>query len=205
MQVDAELLLKIGSIVIAILGIWKLFLEVGNWNKSKLREEYSFAKDFFAELKAQPDMHSFVKEKGYQALSSSDYFTLEEATYLLSFDHPAQMLRRYVAAKDYLHFDINNSLEPIQFTGWHRHKVWRKITLWGYVAFYVIFSFLAAAPLILLQYFSSLGQAVTTLFTTLPIFGFCAYLFLRIAYQTIAAEKVIEKQIDRNRKTDRSG
>ena len=97
-----ETIIKIITTIVAIVGVGKTFYEMRTGNKSRLREEYKFAKDFLEELNNNPNLHPFALEKGYQAIAGSTTVSTKEIAYLLSLKNPGKCLNDYLLGKQYL-------------------------------------------------------------------------------------------------------
>ena len=83
MPVDIEQILKIGAFFLSAVATWKVIIELLRGRQGRLREEYIFAKAFFEHVQSEPNLHPFLKEKGYQAIAGDPTLTAAEIEYLL--------------------------------------------------------------------------------------------------------------------------
>jgi hypothetical protein len=102
----------------AIFTIAKVRFELSNGKQSQRREEYKFAKDFLEEIKNNPDMPLFAKEKGYKAIAPDkqpgiglrDKLGAKEIEYLLSLPKPELALQNYILGRHYLENIFDNEI-----------------------------------------------------------------------------------------------
>lgn len=99
---EFETVIKIIGAIVAIFGAGKIIYDVTTGKKSRLREDYKFAKEFLEDLKNNPDIHPFAVERGYQAIAGSTSISSEKIAYLLSLKNPGKCLNDYVLSKNYL-------------------------------------------------------------------------------------------------------
>lgn len=145
-----------------IFAIAKARFEISNGKQSQRREEYKFAKEFLEEIKSNPDMHPFAREKGYKALAPDkqpwvdlrDKLGSKEIEYLLSLKNPELALQNYILGRSYLEniFDnevFHNGTPKIAFK--KKYKVyWRRgLRKNIHLALYWILASLALTPTLL--------------------------------------------------------
>ncbi len=182
-----ETIFKTITAIFAIVGVGKTFYEMRTGNRSRLREEYKFAKDFLEELNNNPNLHPFALEKGYQAIAGTTIVSTEEMNYLLSLKNPSKCLKDYLDGKEYLnkldaHSDCKFNFKKKYSTFWSRR--WRKSLY--FIVYFVSFC-LAIAPFFLPQSFH-------LLIITMTVYGFCAFCFLDRAGKISSAERLINNQ-----------
>jgi hypothetical protein len=143
--------MPIEAIIVAVgAAVWKLFKELpeifSGKNKS-LREEAEFADKFFVRLKHE-DFSVFAQEKGFQALARSRLVSAHEIKTLLAIKQSPQLLRDFVAGRNYIELVDNGEDSKFRFKRKYNSKFSRTARKIIYFVFYMI-SFLAAiSPLI---------------------------------------------------------
>jgi hypothetical protein len=155
----ASIIFGIFGVFVAAFNVFKGNFELSNGKQSQRREEYKFAKEFLEEIKSNPDMHPFAKEKGYKALAPDkqpgvglrDKLGSKEIEYLLSLRNPELALKNYILGRPYLEniFDnevFHNGTPKIAFR--KKYKVYwlRGIHKNIHFALYWVLAFLAFAP-----------------------------------------------------------
>ena len=196
-------LMKFLPFIIALAGaltaIWKFIIDLPRGLQGSLREEYKFAREFLSDLKFQKDMHPFVREKGYQAVSGGAELSGAEIEYLLELHGSVQALRKFVSGRQYLEFYTTVADQKIRFKSkyvspWSRN--WRKSL---HAILYFIFSSCAVGPL-LLPVFKLLNsdKSFTALMITIPLFFPIAFLALKAAMRINNAESLVKNQVRYN-------
>ncbi|MGK7948003.1 MAG: hypothetical protein AB4368_04160 [Xenococcaceae cyanobacterium] len=184
-----ETIFKTITAIFAIVGVGKTFYEMRTGNRSRLREEYKFAKDFLAELDNNPNLHPFALEKGYQAIAGSTTVSTEEIAYLLSLKNPGKCLNDYLLGKKYLSKLDTDSDFQLYFskkysTTWSRK--WRKYL---YLTLALIFACSALSPFLRPQYFP-----FRLLIITMPVYGVCTFWCLDELIRIDSAEQLVKNQ-----------
>lgn len=198
---EIETILRFLMAVAAIIGTGRVIYEIMIGKKSRLRDDYKFAKEFLSDLKEKPDLHPFAIEKGYQAIAGSTTLKSEEIAYLLSLENPGKCLKDYVLSKKYLQHlntsgDLQLSFSEKYSASWARN--WRKAL---YLTLYFGLAFAALSPLILAKAgVTKPVQLLTFLAITVPFFGFYAWASLRSFTQIYRGEKLILNQSKHTRK-----
>ena len=182
-----ETIFKTITAIFAIVGVAKTYYEIRTGNKSRLREEYKFAKAFLAELDKNPNLHPFALEKGYQAIAGSKTVSTEEIAYLLSLKNPSKCLNDYLLGKKYLgkldtHGDFKLKFSKKYSASWSRQ--WRKSL---YFTLYCVSFCFAFAPIFVPQFF-------LFLIITIPVYGFGALCFLDSFTRIDRAEQLVKNQ-----------
>lgn len=190
-----ETIIKLFGAIAAVISAGKIIYEITAGMKSRLRDEYKFAKEFLADVKNVPDLHPFTLEKGYQAIAGTTTLKTEEVSYILSLKNPVQCLKDYALSKGYLeHLNTTGDLQ-IAFadkykSNWSRG--WRKTI---YVILYFILAFLALFPLVFSSYFHfTPKQGVGLLVFTIPVISPYAWLSLKSSIRIYRGEKLVNNQ-----------
>jgi hypothetical protein len=195
-----EMIIKMAPFVIGLIGVlvavWRFMVEMPRGRQGNLRDEYKFFKDFLADLKAHPDMHPFLMEKGYQAVSGGAEVSGAEMEYILQLHGSVEALRKFVSGRRYLDFYTTSTDQKIKFkrkylNNWTRF--WRK---WAYAGVYFICSSIAVSPLLLpgLKLMSP-EKTLVSLILTLSVFFPIAIMALRAAVRINNAESLIKSQV----------
>jgi hypothetical protein len=195
-----EMLIKVAPFVIGLIGVlvaaWRFMVEMHRGRQGNLRDEYKFFKDFLSDLKAHPDMHPFLMEKGYQAVSGGAEVSGAEMEYILQLHSAVEALRKFVSGRRYLDFYTTSTDQKIKFkrkylNNWTRF--WRK---WAYAGVYFICSSIAVSPLLLpgLKLMSP-EKTLVSLILTLSVFFPIAIMALRAAVRINNAESLIKSQV----------
>lgn len=192
---DYDLVFKIITLLLGVVGAAKIFYEYSMGRRSRMREEYKFARDFLSEVKANKDLHPFLKDKGYQAIAGDDQLSGVEIEYLLSLASPEKALRDYVLGRLYLdHLPHSGNLQ-IQFKRKFRIKWSRRWRMYTYIILYVIFAFIAFSPLAFFGYLGmSLGDSLIAFLISLAVFGSYAWYALQAGAKIYRAEKLVAHQ-----------
>ena len=82
---DYELLYKLATFLLGAIATWRVVVELIRGRHGSLRDEFKFAKEFLQELKADPDMHPFLKQKGFQAIAGDPRLSPSMSTALIDF------------------------------------------------------------------------------------------------------------------------
>jgi hypothetical protein len=195
-----EMIIKMAPFVIGLIGVlvavWRFMVEMPRGRQGNLRDEYKFFKDFLSDLKAHPDMHPFLMEKGYQAVSGGAEVSGAEMEYILQLHGSVEALRKFVSGRRYLDFYTTRTDQKIKFkrkylNNWTRF--WRK---WSYAGVYFTCSSIAVSPLLLpgLKLMSP-ENTLVSLILTLPVFFPIAIMALRAAVRINNAESLIKSQV----------
>ena len=103
---DTDQWLKVVPIVTTIgFGASTLWLSIRQYldgNKNSRREEYKFAKLFFDELRAKPEMHPFARKKGFQAIGRNQDLPPSVIEHLMTLRDPVTALSDYESSRGYL-------------------------------------------------------------------------------------------------------
>ena len=197
---NIEIILKSVGAFVGIIGAGRIIYEILNGHKSKLREEYIFAKSFIQDL-ADKEMHPFLREKGFQALAGTTEVNAEDVDYILTLENPAQSLSDYVFSRQYLGTIRKTGKYKIDFSlkyesNWSRS--WRKIV---YLVLYVFYAALAISPFLLAKpMHASAVQMFTYSLFTIPLLGFLAIDSLKSFTKIYRSELLVKNQLQRAKK-----
>jgi hypothetical protein len=182
-----ETIVKIISAIVAVAGVGKIIYDVTTGNKSRLREDYKFAKEFLEDLKNNPDLHPFAVEKGYQAIAGSKFISTEEVSYLLSLKNPNKCLNDYLLSRKYLQrLDTNGDL-ALAFSNKYSSPLSRNLRKSIFFALYVCFALISILPIFVPQYFRFI-------IITLPGFGYYAFVYLDMYIRIYRGEQLVKNQ-----------
>jgi len=192
---DYDILLKIGTLIVGVIGAAKLIYDSLIGKKNRMREEYKFAKEFMGQLQDSPPMHPYLREKGYQAIAGDNQITANEIEYLLSLERPERALRDFVLGRSYLeHLPNSGSLE-INFSNKYEKTLPRALRKYFYLACYFILAFLAFSPFVFSKWlFVSPSQMFSALALTVTVLGPYAWFSLRASTKIYRAEKLVRHQ-----------
>lgn len=191
---DIELVLKIGTLLIAAIGSMKLAYDWIVGRHGRLRDEYRFAKEFLHDVASNPDMHPFARQKGYQAIAGDVSLTANEVAYLLDLPDSAILLKDYVLGRPYLrHFSTAAGVRIDYRKGYETRwpRVWRKSLYFG---LYAVCFMTAGGPLIFWRAIAApaAGQQFFV-FALLPlIFIPLAVMALRAGVRIARAEELVK-------------
>ena len=181
------------SLLVGAIGTWKVVVELLRGRHGHLREEYKFARDFLADLAATPQMHPFLKQKGFQAIAGDTRLTAAEIEYLLTLQNSSQALKDYVLGKQYLqHFATATGSQLIFKPYFERSfsRLWRKV---GYLLLYFGCYCGGFAPLMLPVFKALPPEQAIVAFTFTAILFFPAGFFALKAGVRIARAEVLVK------------
>lgn len=184
---DFETIIKIIGAIVAIFGAGKIIYDITTGRKSRLREEYKFAKEVLDDLKNNPDLHPFVVEKGYHAIAGSTIFSSEDIAYILSLKNPGKCLNDYVLSKEYLQTLKTNGDLRLAFSKkyssywsrWLRKKI--------YLILYIVCAGMAIIPIFL-------PKSLSLIVTSTPAFGYWAVIALNSYIRIDRGEKLVKHQ-----------
>lgn len=177
---DLEFFAKVVPVVVGAIGAGFRFFDF-NGKRGRMRDEYKFAREFLRDVKHHPDLHPYLKEKGYQAIAGDTQMRADEIEYLLSLTRPERALRDYVKGRKYLdHFPQSGNLQ-INFkrkyvSSWSRQ--WRMVI---YLIMYMALVLLAFGPML----FS--GYLKMPFAETLLGFALCLVVFGPLAWMAVQA------------------
>lgn len=192
---NLETFLKLFSLFAGAFALWKIVIEVGAGRRSRFRDEYKFAREFLDDIRKAPQMHPFLRQKGYQALAGDNRLTAQEVEYLLTLPESSRALRLYVMGLPYLQHTATALGSQISFKRKyvsHAARVSRKV---AYLVAYGLFDALGAAPLFSLPLsLFGLTASPPLFFTTVLFCWPLAALSLWSGMRIKAAESLVSAQ-----------
>lgn len=191
-HLEIEYIIKIIVALGTMAGVAKIVYEFSSGTKSRLREEYRFAKEFLKDLEASPRPHHLAEERGYYAIAGTSSIKMSEIKYLVSLTDADRRLKDYVLARKYvtLHDDTNR----IGFREKYKSKYSRKIRKIAYIGIYIVGAFLGFSPLLIIQPMGLAPKYMLMIFITLPCFGFFAVDSLRAFVKIARGEALVTEQ-----------
>jgi hypothetical protein len=189
-----DIVIKIAGVIASAFAVFKIILEFPITNRSQLREEYKFCKEFIEDLEAKDDIHPLLVEKACEAIGGKMYAGVSEIRFLLNFPQPSLALRSYGQAKRYLMFDEDES--QIRFKPPYRNAHDRKQIKRRYSLLYFLFSSIAFTMLYfaneILKNFDFSGQIAILLVAI--CFGWLAYDNLKNNLHLSEAQRLVDSE-----------
>uniref|UniRef100_C6E142 Uncharacterized protein n=1 Tax=Geobacter sp. (strain M21) TaxID=443144 RepID=C6E142_GEOSM len=191
-----DIIIKIFTLLAGAIGIAKIFYEIVIGRRTRMREEYKFAKEFFSELETTKRIHPFTKEKGYQAIAGDNEISSCEIEYLLSLQQPDLALRDYVLGRQYLQHLPQVGNREITFKKKFQNVWFRRILKTIYCVLYAILVFLTFAPLLFSKYLfkDSTKISATAIIMCFFVFAPYAWFALKAVTRIVRAEKLVKRQ-----------
>lgn len=214
MQVNPQILFSAVAVIAGVPAIVKILFELPIVRRTRMREEYKFAKEFLAEVESNEQMHPYLKEKGYQTIAGVKHLTGDEIAYLLLLykpvpgrttvylHYPDRALLDYSKGQALLTFNPDAGDAKIAFkekyaSQWSRF--WRKSL---YVSGMFIFWIIAFLPLIIAPLRPKTWDNIFELLAVCMLtFGPYAYLLANAAKRIVRAEHLIAHQHERMTRT----
>lgn len=186
---------KAGTLLFGVIGAGKILYDLSLGKRSRMRDEFNFAKAFLDVVRSDPNLHPYLREKGYAAIAGDANLSADQVEYLLTLLKPERALRYFVLGRPYLdHLPDSGDLQ-IEFKPKYR-KIWsRKWRLYLYLGLYFVLAFASFSPLV---FSSFLGLNITGILgLTIMSSGTClpsALLAMKSAIRIDRAEKLVENQ-----------
>lgn len=192
---DIDVLLKSITVLVGVFGVGKVLYEFVIGRKGRMRDEYRFAHEFLSAVEANPDMHPYLKEKGYQAIAGDSTLSADEVKYLLSVVKPDRALKDYVLGRQYLeHLPHAGNLQ-VAYKHRYRNEWSRRWRLYLYAACYVLFGFAAFSPFVLAAIWPmTLAQWAWATLGCIAIFGPYAWWSVKAAARIYRAKMLVTHQ-----------
>jgi len=187
-------LFEVIAAVGVVLGAIRVIYDMTTVTRSRLKEDYLFAKGFLKSLEQEPNTHHLVMDRGYYALAGTTAITVAEIAYLISLTHPDKSLRSYIAARKYL--QIMPSSYKVGFRKKYKNpwsRRWRKSV---YLFMYLMGASLSMSPLILQKPLGLEATSLLMMIVTVPSFGFLAFDSLRSFMKIKAGEELVRDQTE---------
>lgn len=182
-------IMKVSALVASLIGIYKVVSELSNGKKKMLWEEYKYVQEIMAEYSKDRNLHPYIIEKAFHAITGSPRLNAQEICYILSLEKPLKILHKYMHGKRYLKYDSASGLIRFREQYASKNKVlFLKTTLF---AMYFFFASLSLGPLIFL---TPLANDIPSLIVNMGSFGLIAGLALREHVNLHRAVDVIKAQ-----------
>lgn len=196
---DYDVAIKIGLLCVGIVGAAKGLFDLSIGRKSKLREEYNFAKKFLDDIDDNVEIHPYLREKGYQAIAGDTKISAKEMEYLLSLTSPNEAVKDYVAGRNYLeHLSVSKEYQ-IRFKKKYEARWSRKWRMYGYLVAYILCVFFGTAPLIFASLLHlQLNDSILLFSVSAVVFGPYAWSFLSSGQQIGKASRLVSRQYKRS-------
>ncbi|MEM5372838.1 hypothetical protein V4C53_43515 [Paraburkholderia azotifigens] len=107
-MIDLKITLQILGTLVALVGIPKVYLDSSIASRSRLRDDYKFAKEYLSDVHGEESMHRYLREKGSQAITGKRDADPEHVEFLLSLVKPSKALHLYAAGKQCLETSYAN-------------------------------------------------------------------------------------------------
>ena len=186
--------LKIPAALSAFVVLSKFLYDVASGKRTKLREEYRFAKELLSDI-STGELHPYVKEKGYQALVGSPDISVEEIEYILTLKNPVKCLKDYVLARGYLEKIESRGNTHLRFKPKYQSKRKRLILIIWYLVWYVVFAFLVASPFVLNHWYDFTPTDLLILVSISgATFAFPAWISLQSGARIVRGQSLVENQ-----------
>lgn len=194
-----DLVIKLATLLGGAVATWRVVVELLRSKHGHLREEYRFARDFINEVTANPKMHPFLKQKGYQAIAGDERLSAGEIEYLLTLNDSARSLKDYVLGKPYLEHLATSAGRQVVFKqkfGSRWSRLSRKVL---FFILYLLCYFAGFAP-VALPAFKAMqpAQALITFAFTAAFFFPASFLSLRAGVRIARAEVLVKNQHKNN-------
>ncbi|WP_299003859.1 hypothetical protein [uncultured Shewanella sp.] len=185
---DAILIVKIITAICTFVGLAKITFDINSGIKTRLREEYLFAKNFLKDMEKET-LHPFAIQKGYQAIAGDQFLNLEAIKYVLSLTDPLESLKNFKLAKNIVHYD--EACAIFTFKKFYKSTSVR----WGMkIFFFFIYVLLSSAITFLLMYDEQLKLTIQGLIFFIPILAYMAITSLLACLKIKQAEALVNRQ-----------
>lgn len=190
-----DLIAKLATLLGGAVATWRVVVELLRGRHGHLREEYKFARDFIKEVSESPNMHPFLKQKGYQAIAGDTRLSASEIEYLLTLHDSVRSLKDYVLGKPYLEHLATAAGSQVVFKRKFESRWPRLLRKFFFFALYLIFYFAGFAP-VALPAFSAMQptQALMAFAFTAALFFPAGFLALRAGVRVARAEVLVKNQ-----------
>ena len=170
---------------LSAIATWKVIIELLRGRQGRLCEEYNFAKEFFEDLRSNPQLHPFLKQKGYQAIAGDPSFTASEIEYLLTLQDSSRALRDYVFGRKYLeHLSTAGNAQILFKKRYSKAWVVRVLEIYYFLQYF--FLYLLAFSLL---FFHSIATFLNTR-TLLALAVSCAIFLPAALYSLVAGLRI---------------
>ncbi|NML13428.1 hypothetical protein [Azohydromonas caseinilytica] len=147
------------------------------------------------DLHANPRMHPFLKQKGYQAIAGDTRLSATEIEYLLTLQNSSQALKDFVLGRQYVDHLATAAGSQLVFKSKYR-PVWRRRLLktW-YLFLYCVFYTLGFSPLLFPIFgISTPSKMPLTFIFTAALFFPAGFFMLKAGVRIARAEALVKNQ-----------
>jgi len=192
-MVDHDIIVKLATLLLGVVALWKVIPEIIRGRHGDLREEYKFAKDFFADVKQNSHMYPFVNQKGYQAIAGDARITSAEVDYLLTFPNSVLTIKDYVFSRKCLECLVTDAGPQLVFRDGFKSRFSRFLGKIFHFMFYIVCCLFGVVPLILFAFhLVPLERALVAFFFTGLLFIPMGCYFLMEGMRIGRAEMLIK-------------
>ena len=192
---EIDVIAKAITVLVGVFGVGKVLYEYVIGRKGRMREEFRFANDFLAAVDANPEMHPYLQEKGYQAIAGDNTLSADEVKYLLSVVNPDRALKDYVLGRPYLEHISHGGDLQLHYKARYKSKWSRNWRIGLYSASYFTFALLAFSPMVLAAFIPmSFSQWSWATAGCLLIFGPYAWWSLKAGTRIYRAKMLVSHQ-----------
>ena len=190
-----DLVIKLATLLGGAVATWRVVVELLRGRHGQLREEYKFARDFIKEVNESPNMHPFLRQKGYQAIAGDTRLSAGEIAYLLTLQDSAQSVKDYVFGKPYLEHHATAVGSQVVFKRRFESRGARLSRKVLFFMLYLLCYFAGFAP-VALPAFKAMppAQALITFAFTAVIFFPAGFFALRAGIRVARAEVLVKSQ-----------
>lgn len=195
---DYDSVIKLGMLLLGGVGATKILYEFSIGMHGRRRDDFRFAREFLSAVEAQPTLHPYALEKGYQALVGDSNVKTHEIAYLLTLRNPTRAVRDYVLGRSYLeHLPKHGDLE-IAFKKKYQSRLARGWRLSGYFILYMTCAVLTImgisyAPQ-LIKLADSTADGAMLLGTSVVFFASMGWLSLKAGVRIARAAALVKDQ-----------
>lgn len=189
---ELSFLSSIVSMVVALVTVAVAVYQLPLNSKSKLKEEYRFAKEFLVDIVENKKLHHLAVERGYYAIAGTSSIKVSDLIYLVSLVAPDKCIKDYILARVYVEFD--EVVQKIVFKSRYKNSGYRLFVKVSYSVLYVVFGSLAVAPYLFVGQLTFLPDLAVVKLVFLLFFGFFALRFLWAFIKMIRGEALLGRQ-----------
>lgn len=172
--------LPVVALIATIIALFWKRQELNTLKIKNLREEYDFSKEFL-KVRKDEEIHPLAKDKAYEVLVGSKFFSFDEVEYILDVSPSSKSLRYYSLGRRYFdskRFNIDDGVSyKLSYEKDSKRNYIKKIyTLLYFIM--MVFAIYPALNILFSQDFSNdaIKDMFFYLFFTLPLFGFFAWM-----------------------------
>ena len=194
---DIDLVAKLVALLVGVLGLPKLWHEIAERRRTRLRDQLSNSKELANSLLSETN--ALVVQSAYTALTGRKPLHPRDIQRLMLLEQPLRAFSAFHTGQAFLQRS-SGRLMPFCFKDGYRLRKRRKQLLIRFSALYIVFALLAAGPLLFAgQIFSAIsGFTVLGLFAWAIFFGWLAKIALDRFEGLIAAGRLLKIRVARS-------